>query len=59
MTQSRWIILVIVLLVALFAVVVGGFLWPRPQFRKGPWTVPSPDSLEAPLDEPPAPVPGP
>lgn len=36
MSRRAWIVLVVVL-VAAFAVVVGGFLWPRPQFRKGPW----------------------
>ena len=36
MTRGRWIALAVVL-VGLFAVLVGGFLWPRPQFRSGPW----------------------
>lgn len=62
MSRSRWIVLVVVLLVALFAVVVGGFLWPRPQFRKGPWmgerTGPA-DSLEARTDDRLSPVPAP
>lgn len=52
MTRTRWIVLIAVLLIALFAVVVGGFLWPRPQFRRGPWSGPGPasvDSVRAPL----------
>jgi hypothetical protein len=40
MTRTRWIALIAILLIALFAVVVGGFLWPRPQFQRGPWTGP-------------------
>ncbi len=40
MTRTRWIALAVVLLIALFAVVAGGFLWPRPQFQRGPWAVP-------------------
>ena len=46
------------LALALFAVVVGGFLWPRPQFRRGPWAGPGPapaDSLGAPIEVAPAP----
>jgi hypothetical protein len=45
--KGRWFIIAIVLLVALFAIVVGGFLWPRPQFDRGrtPWTL-NRDSLE-------------
>lgn len=27
----------VVLAVALFALIVGGFFWPRPQMRRGPW----------------------
>ncbi|CAN5174602.1 hypothetical protein BH18GEM1_BH18GEM1_14440 [soil metagenome] len=34
-------LLVAVLAVAAFAVVVGGSLWPRPQFSRGPWVDPS------------------
>jgi hypothetical protein len=41
-TRTRWVALIVVLMIALFAVVVGGFLWPRPQFRRGPWTGPGP-----------------
>lgn len=58
MTRTRWIALIVVLLIALFAVVVGGFLWPRPQFRRGPWAGPGPapaDSLGAPIEVAPAP----
>lgn len=50
MTRPRWILLIVILLIALFAVVVGGFLWPRPQFRRGPWAGPGPawvDSISA------------
>jgi hypothetical protein len=36
-TRSRWIVIAVIA-IGLFAIVVGGFLWPRPQFRKGPWT---------------------
>ena len=36
MTRARWIAIAVVI-VGLFAIVVGGFLWPRPQFRSGPW----------------------
>jgi hypothetical protein len=42
LSRGRWIALVTVVLIALFAVVVGGFLWPRPQFQRGPWTGPGP-----------------
>ncbi len=59
MTRSRWIVLVVILLVALFAVVVGGFLWPRPQFRRGPWmgegATPA-DSIEERAGDPPSPA---
>lgn len=51
MTRARWIILAAVLLVALFAVVIGGFLWPRPQWDKGPWQ----SGDETPVEAPPAP----
>ena len=37
MTRARWIVVALIV-IGLFAIVVGGFLWPRPQFRKGPWT---------------------
>lgn len=46
MTRTRWIALIVVLLIAVFAVVVGGFLWPRPQFQRGPWMGPG-DSVGA------------
>jgi hypothetical protein len=54
-TRTRWVALIVVLLIALFAVVVGGFLWPRPQFRRGPWAGPGPaleDSLGLPIEAP-------
>lgn len=35
--RPRTIVLGAVLLVAAFAVIGGGLLWPRPQFEKGPW----------------------
>lgn len=38
MSKRIWIAIVIV--IALFAIVVGGMLWPRPQFQKGPWATP-------------------
>lgn len=38
--KARWVILGAILAVAAFAVVVGGLLWPRPQFTRGPWTRP-------------------
>lgn len=59
MTRTRWLVLIAVAVIALFAVVVGGFLWPRPQFGRGPWTggaAPATDSLEAPSDRRSAPV---
>ena len=40
MTRTRWVALIAVFLIAVFAVVAGGFLWPRPQFQRGPWTGP-------------------
>lgn len=47
----KWI-LGIVIALALFAIVVGGLLWPRPQFRKGPWAVPDStvQTAPAPMD---------
>lgn len=59
MTRTRWALVIAVAVIALFAVVVGGFLWPRPQFRRGPWTgeVPVTDSLRAPADRLPPPAP--
>lgn len=54
MTRTRWIALIVVALIALFAVIVGGFLWPRPQFRSGPWTdgpTHTTDSLEVRADD--------
>ncbi len=35
--MSKRMILVILVAVAVFAIVVGGMLWPRPQFQRGPW----------------------
>jgi hypothetical protein len=35
--MSKRTILVILFVVAAFAIVVGGMLWPRPQFQRGPW----------------------
>ena len=37
MKRPLFWVLVILLVVAVVAVVLGGFLWPRPQFRRGPW----------------------
>lgn len=51
MSRRGWIVLV-VLVVALFALIIGGFLWPRPQFERGPWK-----QLEAPAGEPAEPAP--
>lgn len=40
-SRRRWLLVALILaLIAGFAVVAGGFLWPRPQFRLGPWAVP-------------------
>jgi hypothetical protein len=52
MTRTRWIVLVIVVVGALFALVVGGFLWPRPQWEKGPWN----NGDRPPAEAPPAPA---
>ena len=45
------ILAAILLAFAVFALVVGGFLWPRPQFQRGPWesppVEPAPDGLPA------------
>ena len=46
MTRGRWIA-VVAIVVALFAIVVGGFLWPRPQFRAGPWRSAEPPPAES------------
>lgn len=46
MTRGRWIA-VVAIAVALFAIVVGGFLWPRPQFRAGPWGGTGPPPAES------------
>ena len=52
MTRARWIALAVVI-VGLFAIVVGGFLWPRPQFRSGPWgDRPAADSTREPAPPP-------
>lgn len=51
MTRTRWVVLAIVVLVALFAIVVGGFFWPRPQWDRGPWN----DQNRPPAEAPPAP----
>lgn len=41
----------LLVVIAIFALVVGGFLWPRPQFQRGPWEAPpaepAPDALPA------------
>jgi hypothetical protein len=53
MTRTRWVTLIGILLIVLFAVVVGGFLWPRPQFQRGPWAGSGPlqaDSAGAPVE---------
>ncbi len=34
------LVAVALLAIAVFALVAGGFLWPRPQFRNGPWEAP-------------------
>ncbi len=43
MSRRARIALIVVLAVALFALIVGGFFWPRPQMQRGPWV--TPDSL--------------
>lgn len=48
MTRTRWIVLAVVVLVLLFAFVVGGFFWPRPQWERGPWNAPDRPPAEAP-----------
>jgi len=40
MGRTGWIVVIAVLLITLFAVLVGGFFWPRPQFQRGPWAGP-------------------
>lgn len=54
--RTRWVILAAILAVAAFAVVVGGMLWPRPQFSRGPWTRPAPTvaDSDSTLEVPPA-----
>ncbi|MGH7570350.1 MAG: hypothetical protein ACREMK_00715 [Gemmatimonadota bacterium] len=47
MGRTGWIVLIVVLLITLFAVVVGGFFWPRPQFRKGPWATDPPAAADS------------
>lgn len=49
--RGRWLyaLAAVVAVLALFAILAGGFLWPRPQFRSGPWHD-APDSLIAPRD---------
>ena len=47
MRRTGWIVLVAVLLITFFAVVVGGFFWPRPQFRKGPWSTEPPAAVDS------------
>lgn len=51
MSRRAWIVL-IVLALALFAMAVGGFLWPRPQFERGPWAGPDTASATAPPGSP-------
>ena len=56
MTRGRWMALILVLLIAFFAIVVGGFLWPRPQFQRGPWVGPGAvpaDSVGVPIGDDP------
>lgn len=44
-SRRRWLLAALILgLITAFAVVGGGFLWPRPQFRLGPWAVPDTSS---------------
>ena len=45
--MSKRTLLIVVLVIAAFAIVVGGMLWPRPQFERGPWAIPG---GEAPAD---------
>lgn len=40
MSRRARITLFVVLAVALFALIVGGFFWPRPQMQRGPWAPP-------------------
>lgn len=35
--MSKRVILLILVVAAAFAIVLGGMLWPRPQFKRGPW----------------------
>jgi hypothetical protein len=39
--RARWVVIAVAVAMVLFAIVVGGFLWPRPQFERGrtPWTL--------------------
>ncbi|MDX1624305.1 MAG: hypothetical protein R3199_10045 [Gemmatimonadota bacterium] len=52
MSRRGWIVLAVVLVVALFALIIGGFLWPRPQFERGPWRDPGPAGGGAPAGAP-------
>ncbi len=45
--MSKRMILVILVVVAAFAIVVGGMLWPRPQFQRGPWAPAPVDTITA------------
>ncbi len=45
--MSKRMILVILVVVAAFAIVVGGMLWPRPQFQRGPWAPAPVDTIAA------------
>ena len=40
MSRRARTVLLIVLAVALFALILGGFFWPRPQMERGPWAEP-------------------
>lgn len=50
MSSRARIAVAVALAVALFALIIGGFFWPRPQMNRGPWA--GPDTA-APADVPP------
>lgn len=47
-TMKRWLLIgfLVIAVGMAVAIALGGFLWPRPQFQRGPWAIEQEPPLE-------------